>query len=91
METVGVRELKNRLSEFVRRARDGETIKVSSHGEIVAELRSPTPGTLGLQGLIDQGIIRRIPRNDPSLYKSYDRDPGGATAQELLDWDRDER
>jgi prevent-host-death family protein len=36
---VGVRDLKNRLSEYLRRVRSGEEILVTYHGEVVAELR----------------------------------------------------
>ena len=36
---MGIRELKNRLSEFVREVRSGERVLVSDRGLIVAELR----------------------------------------------------
>lgn len=37
---VGTRELKNRLSHYLRRVRDaGESIYVTDRGEVVAELR----------------------------------------------------
>ena len=39
MKTVGIRELKNRLSEYVREVRSGERVLVSDRGLIVAELR----------------------------------------------------
>ena len=42
MISVGVRELKNRLSEFLRMVRAGEEILVTDRGEAVAELRQPT-------------------------------------------------
>jgi antitoxin (DNA-binding transcriptional repressor) of toxin-antitoxin stability system len=41
MKTVGIRELKNGLSRYVREARAGEEIQVTDRGEIVAELRPP--------------------------------------------------
>lgn len=95
MDTVGIRELKNHLSEYVRRVRAGERIRISSHGEIVAELRSPEPdrdeqAPSGLRELVRRGTARGIVRNDPSLYRTYDRALPGTTARELLDWDRDE-
>ena len=37
MKTVGVRELKNRLSEYLRRVRAGEGVLVTDRGEIIAE------------------------------------------------------
>ena len=41
MMTVGIRELKNRLSEHLRMIRDGEEILVTDRGKVVAELRQP--------------------------------------------------
>jgi prevent-host-death family protein len=41
MTTVGVRELKNRLSEFLRRVADGERITVTDRGRPVAALGPP--------------------------------------------------
>ncbi len=38
MKTVGIRELKNSLSTYVREAQDGETIVVTDRGEPVAQL-----------------------------------------------------
>lgn len=38
MKTVGIRELKNRLSEHLRRVRQGEGVLVSDRGTVVAEL-----------------------------------------------------
>jgi antitoxin (DNA-binding transcriptional repressor) of toxin-antitoxin stability system len=41
MKAVGIRELKNRLSEYVRLVRSGERVLVTDRGEVVAELRPP--------------------------------------------------
>lgn len=41
MKAVGIKKLKAQLSEFVRRARAGETILVTDRDEVVAELRPP--------------------------------------------------
>jgi prevent-host-death family protein len=42
---VGLRELKNRLSEYVRRAKAGETIAITDRGNEVAWI-IPKPETL---------------------------------------------
>jgi hypothetical protein len=42
MKAIGIRELKNRLSEYVREVRSGEEIQVTHRGEVVAELRPPS-------------------------------------------------
>src|SRR3954469_8038806 len=41
MTTVGIRELKNNLSRYLRRVQAGERIAVTERGRIVAELRPP--------------------------------------------------
>jgi len=44
MRAVGVKVLKNRLSEFVKLAAAGETILVTDRELVVAELVPPRPG-----------------------------------------------
>lgn len=57
MQTVGVRELKNKLSEYLRRVRLGERVLVTDRGEVVAEFLPPGQGQVdpalpvGLQAL----------------------------------------
>lgn len=43
MATVGVRELRTRLSHYLRRIKEGERIVVTDHGEPVAVM-VPAPG-----------------------------------------------
>lgn len=43
MRAVGIKELKNRLSEFVRVAAGGETVLVLDRDRVVAELVPPAP------------------------------------------------
>ena len=56
MKSVGVKQLKSRLSEYLRLVRNGETVFVTDRDEVVAELR-PTrrqPGPAdSLDGLLD--------------------------------------
>lgn len=93
-----MKELKARLSEYVRLARAGETVLITDRGEVVAELRPPhrqRPGRESLadilQGLADTGEITR-----PSLPKgSWTWKVRGlglpeGTARELLDEIREE-
>lgn len=44
MRAVGIKVLKNRLSEYVRLAAAGETILVTDRDRVVAELGPPRPG-----------------------------------------------
>jgi prevent-host-death family protein len=41
MRSVGVKELKARLSEYLRQVKRGETLLVTDRNEVVAELRPP--------------------------------------------------
>lgn len=43
MRTVGLKVLKNKLSEYVRLAAGGETVQVTDRGRVVAELVPPQP------------------------------------------------
>jgi antitoxin (DNA-binding transcriptional repressor) of toxin-antitoxin stability system len=44
MRAVGVKVLKNKLSEYVRLAESGETVLVTDRDRVVAELGPPQPG-----------------------------------------------
>jgi antitoxin (DNA-binding transcriptional repressor) of toxin-antitoxin stability system len=44
MRAVGLKVLKNKLSEYVRLAQGGETILVTDRDRVVAELTPPRPG-----------------------------------------------
>jgi antitoxin (DNA-binding transcriptional repressor) of toxin-antitoxin stability system len=44
MRAVGVKALKNRLSEYLRLVAAGETVLVTDHDRVVAELAPPTAG-----------------------------------------------
>jgi antitoxin (DNA-binding transcriptional repressor) of toxin-antitoxin stability system len=41
VKTVGLKMLKNKLSEYVRMAAGGETVLISDRGQVVAELSPP--------------------------------------------------
>jgi prevent-host-death family protein len=44
MRSVGIKVLKNKLSEYVRAAAAGETVLVTDRDRVVAELVPPKPG-----------------------------------------------
>ncbi len=41
MKTIGIRDLKTRMSELFREVQDGETIEVTNHGKVVALVVPP--------------------------------------------------
>lgn len=94
METkVGIRELKNGLSKYVRQVAAGDVVVVTDRGRVVAELRAPVvpihrpdidPGLLELER---KGLIRLATRrNDPSLYRRQrPRVETGESIEEMMD------
>ena len=57
MERVGVRELRQKASEILRRVAAGETFEVTDRGRPTAILSSPAPS--GLAEMERRGLIRR--------------------------------
>jgi prevent-host-death family protein len=74
MKSVGLRDLKNRLSEYVRDVRSGEGVLVTDRGEVVAELIPPgqriDAGSVPseLVALARRGQLTVGALNDASLY-----------------------
>jgi prevent-host-death family protein len=97
MNTVGLRELKNRLSEYVRKVRAGHGLTVTDRGQVVAELVPPRSagakrnGRRGLVALAQRGLVSLGVGNSPRLYPRLPkRLPRGKVAR-LLDEERGER
>jgi prevent-host-death family protein len=98
MRTVGVRELKNRLSEFLRHVRAGEGVLVTDRGEIVAALTPPNHGLAdpnvpaGLVALARRGLVTLGVQGDANLYPALPRTRARRrTAGQLLDEERGSR
>jgi len=74
MKSVGVRELKDRLSEHLRTVRAGEGILVTDRGEVIAALTPPDAGTSdpgippGLAALARRGVLTPASRRQPYSY-----------------------
>ena len=58
MRAVGIKTLKNRLSEFVKLAASGETVLVTDRDRVVAELIAPRPerATHGSAALLEDMV-----------------------------------
>ncbi len=97
MKTVGVRELKNRLSEYIRHVRAGEGVLVTDRGEVVAEIGPPGHGAAdasappGLVALARRGLVTLAPHGDAGLYPPLPRRTRRHRAAQLLDEERGER
>jgi antitoxin (DNA-binding transcriptional repressor) of toxin-antitoxin stability system len=98
MKEVGIRELKNRLSEYIRLVRAGEVVMVTDRGEVVAELRAPSPESELLKKyprlaeMVRDGRVRLpVKPNHPGAYRRLPAVTPPGTAQRMLDEDRGER
>jgi antitoxin (DNA-binding transcriptional repressor) of toxin-antitoxin stability system len=99
MKTVGVRELKNRLSEYIRRVRAGEGVLVTDRGEVVAEIGPPGHGGAdasvppGLVALARRGLVTLASpsQGDARVYPQLPRRERRYTAAELLNDERGAR
>jgi prevent-host-death family protein len=75
---VGLRELKNRLSEYVRRAEAGETIAITDRGNEVAWI-IPKPETLEdrMKALAASGFLeysgKKLKPHKPSIINTSGR------------------
>lgn len=98
MKTVGIRELKNRLSEYLRQVRSGESLLVTDRGEVVAEFSPPGHGAVdasvpaGLTALARRGLVTLGAPSDANLYKALPRRSRGKySAAQLLGEERGTR
>jgi prevent-host-death family protein len=98
MKTVGVRELKNRLSEYIRQVRSGEGVLVTDRGQVVAELTPPGQGATdtsvpaGLAALARRGLLAIGAPAGGDLYPALRRSRRRKhTAAQLLQEERGNR
>jgi antitoxin (DNA-binding transcriptional repressor) of toxin-antitoxin stability system len=98
MKTVGIRELKNRLSEYLRDVRQGESVLVTDRGEVVAEFSPPRHGVTdptvpaALLLLAKRGLITLGTPGGSSLYLPMPRSGRRKrSAAQLLDEERGPR
>ena len=99
MRTIGIRELKARLSQVLREVQQGDPVLVTDRGRVVAELRLPDATTWGraahgadaaLARLAATGHLRLAePATDP-YPASPIRSPAGL-ARRLLEEERGKR
>jgi antitoxin (DNA-binding transcriptional repressor) of toxin-antitoxin stability system len=93
VERVGVKNLKNNLSAYLRQVKRGVRVLVTDRGEVIAEIGKPREQHGDLPPLFEEwirrGELRPGRRPKRPLPESRVRFPAG-TAQRLLDLDRGE-
>jgi antitoxin (DNA-binding transcriptional repressor) of toxin-antitoxin stability system len=96
MKTIGIRELKARLSQILREVAGGDLYLVTDRGRVVAELRRPEaaawvvpPEERALARLAADGHLRIAEHPAPRYRPSPLRSPKGL-ARRLIDEDRGE-
>ena len=91
-DRVGVRELRQNLSVYLQRVKEGETLEVTERGLPVAELRPRSAAPLSkIDQMIADGRItpaKTSPRDIP--YPPPPSDPTAPTLSEILQQMRDE-
>jgi prevent-host-death family protein len=91
-EQVGVRELREHLSTYLDRARNGETIEVTDRGTPIAVLMPLPDERRALAELTASGVLR--PAKKPWRARDWSPlppTPGIAPASEILDEQRADR
>lgn len=96
LKTVGIKELKNNLSSYLRDVRSGATVLISDRNEVVAELHEPY-GQMNIAGSIhplllawaQAGLVELPKCAKQPLQLSPIRQPEGV-ARNLLNGDRKE-
>ncbi len=84
MKRVGVRDLRQNLSVYLARVKDGETLEVTERGKPVARL-APLPGGGSiLERLIAEGRARPATGSIDDLPPPLPLSPGEKTLTEVL-------
>jgi prevent-host-death family protein len=91
METVGIRELRQNLSVYLKRVtEEGATFEVTDHGKPVA-LLSPRKGEDWYQAMVAAGRIRPAKGRLADLPPPIELPPGSMTVSEALQEQREDR
>ena len=83
MTSIGIRELRQRASEFIRRVEAGETIEVTDRGRPVA-LLSPIPDALPLDRLRSVGDVDDAVGHLDDLPEPLELAPGEVLPSSIL-------
>lgn len=98
MRTVGIRELKARLSQFLREVQRGEILLVTDRGRVIAEVRQPGASEWTAGSSADRALARmsaegrlKLAERRAEPYPASPVKSASGTARRLLEQDRGER
>lgn len=83
MRSIGIRQLRQRASEYLRRVEAGETIEVTDRGRPIA-LLAPIPEASPLERLRVEGEIDEAGAAFDTLPEPIDLEPGQESASLVL-------
>lgn len=89
--TVGVRELRQNLSIYLDRVKQGAALQVTEHGRVVAVLRPVPPNASRYDILLAQGLITPATKSIRDLPPPRKLPPGSRPLSEILDEMREDR
>lgn len=92
-DVVGIKELKNKLSAYLRLVRAGKTVRITDRGQVVAELRpaaTNASSTSRLDAWLEEaaarGVVTLAKENGPFKWERKPfTEPLGIDSQALLD------
>jgi prevent-host-death family protein len=84
MDRVGVRELRQNLSVYLRRVKRGETLEVTERGETVAKLTPAREPQSVLERLVAEGKVQPATRRIEDLPPPVKLPPGAEPLSETL-------
>ena len=88
--TVGVRELRQNLSVYLDRVKQGAALQVTEHGRVVAVLCPVPPNASRYDILVAQGLITPATKSIRDLPPPRKMPPGSRPMSEILDEMRSE-
>lgn len=92
MEAVGIRELRQNLSVYLDRVKEGETLRVTEHGHCVALLTPlPAKAMTTLERLVAEGKATAPTRSLKNLPLPSPGVPGMPPSEDIISEMREER
>jgi prevent-host-death family protein len=84
--TVGIRELRDHLSQYLDLVKDGQSVRVTDHGTVIASI-VPMRFSARTMELYAQGKVR-LPARLKSDWSTRQRIPYDGDVDELMQWVR---